>query len=234
MSRKIKNLNLKILMGLLVLVLTGSYSYSRVWGNYSDCALEPGCESEGEVAGTQGSIGTALDSGGSAGMYIVEGAGYLLTSYSGMATFLSRVETAELTGTEYSGLREILYRTIIDMEKAKNAVYLLKLTADRTPYHKPVIERLLMFDYAGFQQKRNLNADIFSGVGGFLSVGDVRGLYGKCLKDMDKILDQLYRLKSVVEADRFPEISSLWSLNHDYATLMLFGQYTSQVFESLL
>ncbi len=46
--------------------------------------------------------------------------------------------------------------------------------------------------------------------------------------------DQLYRLKSVVEADRFPEISSLWSLNHDYATLMLFGQYTSQVFESFL
>ncbi len=64
----------------------------------------------------------------------------------------------------------------------------------------------------------------------FLGKGDVRGFFGRLLSDTDEILIKLYSIKVMVEADVFPDLSTLWRVNQDYAETILFGQFAAEVF----
>ncbi|MCP5104631.1 MAG: hypothetical protein GY950_14695 [bacterium] len=194
-------------------------------GNWSECAFEEECnDPETSNSGTGSGIG----------IYIVDGAGFLLNSHSGMTAFLNRVEMAEFNGTDFNELREILYQAAEDMEKAKSAYYNLKNAAAQKTYSQPVITKLSQFDYDGFQTANGLNAGIFGDVKNYLHQGDIRGIYDRFLQQSEAILEQLYIVKASVDSDNIPDISSLWRINGDYSEFILFGQYTSEVFKAIL
>lgn len=235
MNKQIKQATLKIFVGVLVLIFTSSLAYSTIWGNWSECGYEGECEDpEANSIGVY--VLESVESGKRTGirMLIVESAGHLLNAYSGMLTLLNRVEMSELNGPNLAEMRELTYRVIEEMEKANSSIRLLKTTADQTPYHQPVIQRLLTFDFDGMQMERGLNAVIFADVKTYLSRGDIRGLYALFLDYSEEILGRLYTVKASVEADKFPNIHSLWRINQDYMSLIGLGQHTSEVFERVL
>ncbi len=231
-----KKVSTKILAGVLILVFLNLSAGAVICGNFSECGFEgEPCDSSGGGSSTGQYI---TESEGtysvSIGTLIVESAGHLLNSYSGMTRLLNNVEMTELKGSDFNAMREILYATIEDMERAKTSLTRLKEAAANRPYYRPVIYRLWLFDYCRFQQENNLLPGIFDKVKRYLYYGDIRGVYAQCLKDNEAILEQLYTLKESIDADRFPEIESLWRLNQAYVSTLLFGQYTSQVFKTIL
>ena len=112
MIKKTKNVNLKILLGLSIFILCNLNSFAYVWGNWSECAFEGGCE--------QGY-------GSTMGALVVDGAAYFLDASTNGLLFMSLVETAEINGIDYSKLRETLYRTIAGLEKSRDVYKALKL-----------------------------------------------------------------------------------------------------------
>lgn len=227
MIKQNKQLILKIIIGIIILSFANT-SYSRLAHNWSDCAYEGECDG-GELTSL---INTPMSI--SMHTYIVEGAGYFLDSHSSMQAFFNRVEMSDVNGVDYNELREILYKAIEDMEKAKEAYYNLKIKADNTPYKMSMIEILMQFDFEEFQLENGLLPSIFEKVEYYLSKGDVRGLYATILSSNEEILYKLYEIKEVVDADQFPEITKLWRINQKYAEFQLFGQYTSEVFKKAL
>jgi hypothetical protein len=227
MIKQNKQLVLTIIIGIFILSFA-NISYSRLAHNWSDCAYEGECDG-GESTSL---IGTPMSV--SMHTYIVEGAGYFLESYSGMQAFLNRVEVSELKGINYNEIREILYKVIINMERARVEYFILKIKADHTPYKWDVIKKLLEFDFDGFQEKNGLLPSIFEKVEGFLRSGDVRGIYSDMLAGTEEILFQLYEIKESVDADQFPDISALWRINQDYSERVLFGQFSAQIFHEIL
>ena len=228
MSKQLKKTNQKIILGLLILGLFAFNSYSYVTFNWSDCAYR------GECDGGESTSLIMVPMSMSMHTYIVEGAGYFLDSHSNFQAFLSRVEMSEINGVDYNELREILYKSIEDMEKAREAYYNLKITADNTPYKEPVIEALRAFDYDGFQEANGLIPYIFEKVKGYLSKGDVRGIYADALSSMESLLEKLYTVKESLDTDQFPEIKELWRINQFYSESLFTGQYTSEVFKYIL
>jgi len=196
--------------------------YSRVVGNYTDCGFGGG-----------GGKSEALTSF-NIRIYVIEGAGYFLNSHSNFQEFLNRVELSDLNGIDFNDMREILYKAIEDMEKAKDSYFNLKQEADITPYNPVMINFLLDFDYDGFQKEKGLNLIVYNKVKNYLSKGDIRGVFSKFLLNSESILEQLYTIKEWIDSDKFPEISILWRVNQAYFEAQLFGQYTSEIFYSIL
>lgn len=217
MIQKKKKRVKKIFIVLFFLLMLNVKSYSYVIANYGEC----GFNDEGEK-----SLPISY--------YIVESAGYFLKSHSDILLFLDRVEMSEINDIDYKELRDILYRAIENMEKAKEAYYVLKQKLDATPYNQVMINYLLSFDYNGFLYERGLISEIFKEVETFLVKGNVRGIYDRLLKNTEKILDKLYLIKDSVDADTFPNISILWRVNQYYIETLLFGQYSAEVLKSIL
>ena len=223
MIKQKKHLGLKMFFCVFFIFVINMNIYSYVIANRGDCAFSEG-----------GGEGISIVKDISIKLYIIEGAGYFLNSYSDMHLFLNKVEMSELNGIDYKELRDILFRAIENMEKVKVAYYNLKQKADNTPYNQSVIDNLLSFDYQGFQKERGLNKQIFRDVKYYLSKGDVRGFFTILLSNTEQILSKLYTVKESVDAEKFPEISTLWRINQDYSGTMLFGQYASEIFQTVL
>jgi hypothetical protein len=218
----IKKVTLNIFIGLTILIFMNIKVYSVLVGNYTDCGFGGG-----------GGESKSLTSF-TIRIYIIEGAGYFLNSHSSIQALLNRVELSELNVIDFNEMKEILYKAIEDMEKAKDSYYNLKQEADKTPYNPVMINFLLNFDYGGFQEEKGLNLTIFENVKNYLSRGDIRGIFSNFLANSESILEQLYAIKEWLDADKLPEISILWRVNQTYVEAHLFGQYTSEVFYDII
>lgn len=214
MIKQKKSTVFRALLAILVIFAANLTLYSRVVLNRGDCAYDDECEKAAVSMKT----------------LIVQGAGYFLNSNSDMLQFLNRIEMSDLNGINYTELSNIINSAIENMEKAKDAYYNLKQKADNTPYNRWFIERLLTFDYAGFQVKKGLNASIYNDVIAYLSRGDVTGVFGHILAKTGVILNKLYIIKALVDANTFPEMSILWRINQDFSEVTLFGQFGAEIF----
>jgi hypothetical protein len=223
-----KSMRYSILKSMFILILAVFFNlnvFADVHGNWGECAFEPGC-----IPG--GGDSTSLyitESGSLMGMYITDGAGYILGAYSGVGAFLKQVEVSELYGADFAAIKNILDRMIDDLENARDTYYIINYIAAVTPYKKDVIERLVAFDYDGFEKSEGLSGPVFDRVESFLKYGNIRGVFAKILRDIDSLLYQSYTLKKAVDTDTLPEIKSLWKLNQSFTNIILFGQYFSQV-----
>ena len=212
---------------LIVMVVFGFHSNTVAYinGNWAECPFEPDCIPCGEDS-------TSLyitESGSLMGMYITDGAGHILGAYSGIGAFLKQVEVSELYGADFAAIKNILDRMIDDLENARDTYYIINYIAAITPYKKDVIERLVAFDYDGFEKSEGLSSPVFDRVESFLKCGNIRGVFAKILRDIDSLLYQSYTLKKAIDTDTLPEIKSLWKLNQSFTNIILFGQYFSQV-----
>jgi len=167
------------------------------------------------------------------GQLISDGGSSFFKSAGHINQFFSLVESSEVTGTDYIGLQKNLNAAISYLEKSRTIYLQLKNQAAVTPYNQEVISRLINFDYGLFQQEYSLFPVIFAKVKGFLSVGDVTGIYNEFYSCTGCILDLLYLLKKDIDAGIFPEISTVWSVNQKYSEIKLFGQYVARVFYSI-
>jgi hypothetical protein len=162
--------------------------------------------------------------------YVVKGAGFFLKSCSDLLLFLNYAEIAEIEGADFNALWLNLDNGISNMEVARDVFLQLKQKADLTPYNQSKIDELLKFNYVGFQKENNLLKPVFDQVKFYLGNGAVREFYGEILCQIDEILDISYIIKANIEVNEFPEVESLWNLQHRCCKSMLFGQYASRVF----
>lgn len=166
--------------------------------------------------------------------YIIEGGGYFLQAGEDLNKFLKMVELSELSNTlDFKTLQKSINSTIDNMEKTKNAYYSLIILTNTTPYNLTVINQVIQFDYARFQENNGLISTIFERVRKYLVIGDVKGIYGEFYNQTSQIIEMLYSIKNQVDAGIFPNISTLWRINHLYIESKLFGQYLAMIFIEL-
>lgn len=212
-----KQFAIKFFCFLTIIGLMGMSLFSYIVLNYTDSSYDNDEESTTPLAA-----------------YIVEGASYLLNGYSDILLFLNKIEISELNTPNYSELQEILGKAIENMTLSKKAYEQLITTAGTSAYNPVIINRLITFDYKGFQKEKGLIVDVFSKVKKYLEKGDVRGIYTNLLADIEDILNKLSELKGAVESGSFPPVSNLWRLNQQCSETILFGQYASEVFNRIL
>jgi len=221
-----KKFRLEVVLLIMLLAFGSINAFPLFYFNEGGCAFEPGCDPDG---GSGDSGLYVPSSSGLMAMYIIEGAGYVLDARAGVTTFMNRFETAELTGADFAGMRDILSGVIDNLEKAKAYYVFINYIAAFTPYREDVIERLKAFDYDGFQKRWGLYPNVFDRVKRYLSAGDVRGVFSVISKDIDLLLDRLYALKRDIDTDKFPSVQSVWQLNQAFSDNIFFGQYFAMV-----
>jgi hypothetical protein len=214
-----------IIVSTLTVLLTLSI-YAFFAHNETDIAFIP------QNPGGDGTISLPKASG-SIGYLISKGAGFFLKSHSDMLLFLNLIEISEISGLDFVELQKALNSAIDNIEKASETYHQLKSLAAVTPYNQEVIDKLIVFDYDGFEREKGLNAVIFGKVKKILSIGDVREAYNLFYKDLEYLFERIKSLKSTVDSERIPKISELWRINQKYSELQLFGQYLSEVFYAL-
>lgn len=211
----------KIIIISIVSIILSSYSLGWFAHNGSDNAYSG--SGDGENTTTYTPIK----------QLIIEGSGFFLKSQSDLLLFLNQVELSELNGVDYVKLQKVLNGAIENLLKAQNTYLELKKCAEITEYNQDIIKRLVEFDYSSFQKDRGLNIIIFDDVKGFLSTGDVRGIYNRFYEDVVQLSRQLKKVKLDVDESRLPSISELWRINEKFSIMLLFGQYVSEVFNFL-
>ncbi|MCP5107334.1 MAG: hypothetical protein GY950_28365 [bacterium] len=213
MIKQNKQFILKIILCISVLLLVNINALSYVIANRGECTFEDCGEKSISIKSS-----------------IIYGAGYILKSNSEMMLFLNKVELSELNGINYNEIGNIINSAIENMEMAKEYYIYLKQTADSRAYNPAMIELLVSFDYAAFQKEKGMNATVFQDVQKYLSKGDVRGVFSRLLTDTGDILEKLYMVKEYIDAENFPELPTLWRVNQDYSEIILFGQYSAEIF----
>lgn len=220
MNKQSKKIFVTVNILMIICCYCTQVSFARIWGNWRDCVNSNDCT---------GDSSTSL-----LGTYILESAGYFLSSHSDYQTFLTQVELSESNCLNYNDLREIIYSTIENMEKSRASYANLKAAAEKIPYNQKIIEQLMKFDYNGFMIRYDLNEPVFMKIKTYLCKGDIPGFDSAILVTFDSILDQLYLIKNSVDKDQLPEISLLWRINQAYAEHHLLGQYLSEVLKAIL
>ncbi|MCP5103536.1 MAG: hypothetical protein GY950_09165 [bacterium] len=223
MIKKHKQAVPAMLLGILaVFVLTGNL-YPLVFANETD----QGFDNPGGLKEFTAGVSVIRT-------HVIRGAGYFLEGYSGMLLVLKQIELSELEGLRYDRLDPLIADAAANIENARITYAALKEEAAQTPYNPSVILRLEMFDYAGFMEKHQLNPFILAKVEGYLSKGDIRGVYRQIHEDLEELLVVLYNIKSAVAGKKFPKTADLWDLEQTCSETLLFGQYVAQIFHEIM
>jgi hypothetical protein len=222
-----KNQNLTPLIGMLILLLIPAVVFPRVLANGSGGGYDDGDGTSSTVAGIQSQFNTIET-------YVIKGAGFYLNAYSDVLALLNRVEESDLIGMNYDEGRQISERALDNMYNAIHTYYYLIRRAEMTPYNEAVITKLMAFDYAGFMEKWGLNSAVFNQVEEYLQKGDITGMY-KCIYiELAAITQMLQHIRDELSSGKLPEMSVLWKLNERCSQTLLFGQYMSRVFYTIL
>jgi hypothetical protein len=217
---------IKFFLAMISIIIFCINSYSWWWANGTGNAYYTGDDNQG-ISGISCVAGNSLD------YYIAKAAEYFLDSYANVLVFMGKIEMSFYRELNYRDLSKLIDLTLIKVEQAWYNYILLKETADKTPYNQVVIETLKNFDYEQFMQTNSLNREIFLEVKEYLSNGRVSEIYGKLTCDIEAIYNLLQAVKLSIDKNRFPPVKTVRKLNQVYSESLLFGQYTSCVFDSL-
>lgn len=217
MNKKNKQIFVSVFSVVFVLFICTGNLYSLVFANESDNGYDappppPGGEKSSSIRS-----------------YVLRGAGYFLSGYSNILLFLNNLELAELEGLRYDQLAEKINNAVENMENARSTYAALTHRADQTPYNPLVIHQLEVFDYCRFMEKNALDPFVFKKVEAYLSKGNIRGVYHYIYENLEGILEVLYRIRSAVNAEKFPQIPDLWALNQVCSETLMFGQHVANV-----
>lgn len=161
---------------------------------------------------------------------IIQAAGHFLNGYSGFMSLMNKIEMSDLIGLDFNEARVLIDTTIFHMENAREKYASLKQLAENAPYDPVIINKLIIFDYREFRQEFLLEDEHIVQAVFYLREGDIRGIYGKTLKDIGVLLDGLCRVQSSLYSFSIPEMSVLWNLNQKCAAFLLFGQHVARIF----
>ncbi len=161
---------------------------------------------------------------------LINGAGSFIQANSDIHTFSKKYEMSDLEGPDFNGMYNDANDAISNLEMTAYYYSQLVSKANNTPYNETVINTLQAFDYDGFRQENGLIKPIFDDVAGYLSTGDVRGVYSRILNDINGLLNRLYTVRWLLYWGYLPDNKTMWDLNQDTGKIYLFGQYASRVF----
>jgi hypothetical protein len=216
MNYHFRAVDLKILMLIFILFAITINSYPLIFANRGDEAFATPPYIDGNSSTIQSCI--------------IDGAGYYLKGYSDILLFLQAIEWSDPEKVNDEDLKMLVNRAIDTMKSADSVYARLKVLADATPYNMVFIEKLMAFDYIGFQRSRSAYGSAFNATWKYLSTGDVRGLFAHIKAGTDYILTMLLDIKASLDAGKFPSLSSLWRLNQKSWEIMLTGQYAAEIF----
>ncbi len=221
--KTIKIFNLKIFVLIIIFAVAPSYAFSILMANGAGGGYDEG--SGGESLGCGGSF---IEN------YIIAGAGYYLEAYSSILSFFNRVELADENSRDFYQWQSILYKAITRVNQAAAAYDLLIREAEAASYNETVLLKLKNFDYARFRVTFGLKIEIFQEVETYLKAGDITGVFKRIRANFKEIHSRLETLYAEVAQYKMPALVSLWDLNELCSSTLLFGQYVSRVFYSLI
>lgn len=96
-----------------------------------------------------------------------------------------------------------------------------------------VIAKLADFDYVGFADANDLNKEIMLEVAFYLINGDVAGLVGKNIDNLQNIRRLYFKINQGLRQFTRPQIKCFWALLNQYSKATLFGNYAALVFNNL-
>lgn len=205
---------------ILGIIINFNLTYGRIWHNGSGVGYDDG----GEI---KSGVNSVIET------YIIEGGGYYLNTNSSFQKLLELVELQDLKGVDYAGLEYISNNASTNIQKAVETYDKLIEVAAVTPYNETVINKLLAFDYKGFMNLNDLNAEIFYQVGIYLKKGNITGVFQKTQADLKNIKTMLFEINETISQNKMPDISKFWAINEKISEVSLFGSYVARVFYEL-
>ncbi|NIM18019.1 MAG: hypothetical protein GTO45_38990 [Candidatus Aminicenantes bacterium] len=187
---------------------------------------------QGAWVGNDPPIDGEKENAGVINSLIVDGAANFLDSYSYFLRLLkeSEISQGQMDYQKANKLIDVLapyleaskanYSTAFSLMKGLN------LNPDK-------LQTLETFDYAGLVARRRLHSDVMNQVAAFLVKGDVKGLYGKMIDDLDRLLKGIEEVREDIKNHISPGIEGLRTLYQQYSDLMQFGYYSSLVFAEI-
>ncbi len=109
MNLNFKQIPIKTIFFIFILLITTKNTHSRIVGNYMDGAFEE----PPSISQSFSSISQSIN------FYLIEAAGNYLGSYSDFLLLLNRIEMSEKNGIDYNILRILLDQSIDKMNKVK-------------------------------------------------------------------------------------------------------------------
>jgi hypothetical protein len=164
------------------------------------------------------------------GQLIPEAAVNFLESAKNFEDFLKEVEKSELYGPNYPILQAAVDKAIAGMENARCKYEEINNNSESLVMDLVILKNLIEFDYDGLQSKYHLNSTIFEKAAAFCQAGDVTGIYNHTLDTINAILENLIRIKDILEKESLPELYIIWETGQLYFESEMFGQYVSRIF----
>ena len=221
--KTIKIFSLKIFVLIIIIAVAQSYAFSILMANGAGGGYGEGSGGEGLVCG-----GSLIEN------YIEIGAGHYLEAYSSILSFFNRVELADENTRDFYQWQSILSKAITRVNQAAAAYDLLIQAAEAAPYNETVLLKLKNFDYDRFRVESGLKIEIFQEVETYLRAGDITGVFKRIRANLKEIHSRLKTIYEEVAQNKMPALVSLWDLNELCSSTLLFGQYVSRVFYSIL
>ena len=164
---------------------------------------------------------------------ITNGAANFLQSYSNILILLNESELSEAVGFNFYIARTAANKALISLKYSREQYMQALLVMKSANFESSAIQKLQEFDYDKLVEYRQLNPCIMNRVSGFLSKGDLAGLFEKALKDMDATIDNLSPIRNCLQQDIIPDLEDLRKLYQQYSDFMTFGYYCSLVFSEI-
>ena len=158
---------------------------------------------------------------------MIDASAIFLQSFASANMMLGEGELADKGFFNVDNSLSFTNETIQRLELARYKYNEAYKTAKTLNYVNARIDQLKRFDYTKFAENSKLNPAIMNSVSGYLSSGDVTGLYKKNIDNIDSILIVLNAMKAKLEAGTQPDIAEYWDLLRKYSENLLFGNYAT-------
>jgi len=165
--------------------------------------------------------------------FIIDGASGFLKSYSDILLLLNESEIGLREGFNIAQAQQLiesaLNKLVTSKENYSRACDLIK----EAEFNQAWLQRLKAFDFAGLTVGRNLHPTMMRRVDSLLSTSGVAGVYQKIVTDLKDIIYGLQQMRENCQKNMLPGMEDLRTLYQNYSDFMLFGYYSSLVFNEV-
>jgi hypothetical protein len=165
---------------------------------------------------------------------VINGASLFLQSQSQVLLLLNEYELSGIQTFNSKQALEYVENAINLLERAWTRYVSARTMGKKLGYNPVRLNVFATFDYDGYILENRLNSEIAKKVQGYLSSGDIVGIYQKTADDIANILITLNSIKENLKIGIKPGISLFWKLFQQYAESSLFGNYTTIMARTVL
>ncbi len=158
---------------------------------------------------------------------LIDGAALFIDSYSESLLLLKEYESSGKAVFNLGTACEKLESTIAKLEASIEKYATIISLGEQLQYVEFYRNKLLHFDYDSAIIEKNLNSIIANEVKGYLSKGDVLGLYRRHLEKLNDILDSLKLISNDLGKGIKSDITLYWAVYQKFSETALFGNYST-------